>query len=145
MYVNHRRASKFFALMMLAAAIACEVAVQSMGTLVPDSTPVIFTARGETDQRWEAAVTPDASYEVIIEPQDALSESIFVTLTVCQTNFEICLVDDAISSVRTYGDGARLEFIAPDTGIVYIHYVDTSGENGEAAGNFSITVNQIEP
>lgn len=116
------------------AVLACSTD-EEMGTLVVGSTPVPFTARGETDHYWQAEVVPGAEYEVVIE-----------------RNIPILMnVIDSEGILLTHGSfydmtvTPSLTFTGPDDGVVRIVVSPVHDEIGRDLGTFTIHLQEYKP
>lgn len=113
-----------------------------MGQIALDS-PQVFIAKGETNQIWSVAVNSGTTYEVIVEPKEVLNPNYDgAQISVCARVGDICPDEDILASTNSSHSGAKLTFVSPHFGEIFIHVIASLGERGENLGTFTITIRE---
>jgi hypothetical protein len=119
--------------------LACEF-VQGMGTLLADGTPVVFTAKGETDHQWQVIVEPRSTYELVVSAESPQADQVWASVIVCSVAGDICPDGAVIASVSSYEEVTSLCFKTEDQTMLYVHVFASLEERGRPGGEYSISL-----
>lgn len=111
-----------------------------MGQLIADGQPLVFAAQPETTFAWSLEVMKGNKYTVEVKPMDVSNVYNFARVIVCDGLFDLCPDGSQIGSTTGTDHGARLSFIAAESGMVYIHVSASLAEKGENAGRYQIVI-----
>jgi hypothetical protein len=140
MLSEHRLRLLLSTLVFVSALLGCGF-IQKMGTLMPNSEPVQFVGKGETDQIWEASVRSNILYELSVTP---ITYDNGAAILVCGRSGDICPENLRIASIHSLQNGASLSFSVDQNQQVYIHVTAGIGESGEETGTFLIELHEVE-